>query len=580
MAVAGILLGLSAFVVIIGLVSLSRARDEVMAEIATNRSTRIATYAMMQASLDAETGQRGYLLTGDREFLAPFEEGRAEAERNFALLRRTTADEQDFVEALTRAETLANRAFDAMAETVRKRNEHTLSAGQLHDELTRSKAIMDELRDEFTQLLAALERRIDRVRGRERRTTDALYRIGGALALLTLLAVALTMWALRSERKSWRAAFNALSEANAAAHEAREHAIESDLAKTRFLAVASHDMRQPLHALTLYLSALERRVEGEEARGILTKMERATNSMVSMFATLLDLARIQAGVVRAEVTDFPLQDVFDRILAEYPDGRVEAAPTSIALRTDPVLIERALSNLVSNALKHGGGSARVGAAIVGDRADISVADNGPGISEADQTRIFDEFVRLEGRSAAEGLGLGLAIVKRIADILEAPVQVVSAPGRGARFVMSAPLAGASASRTPRAETPNANLSGERVLVVDDDALAREAVSGVLRDLGAIVQAGANEAEAERILNAGFTPRLLVMDLRIDGALEGVDVGRRLRARFNPPPAMIIVTGDTGPETLTLLRTSGFQWLIKPVSPQNLSAVVAAQLRAA
>jgi CheY-like chemotaxis protein len=119
-----------------------------------------------------------------------------------------------------------------------------------------------------------------------------------------------------------------------------------------------------------------------------------------------------------------------------------------------------------------------------------------------------------------------------------------------------------------------------VLVIDDEPLAREAIAGVLHDLGAVVRCGANEAEGEAILAEGFAPKLLLMDLRIDGALVGVEIARRFRARLDPAPRVIVVTGDTGPETLTLLRNSGFAWLIKPVIPQALSEIAAEQLTAA
>lgn len=579
MAIAAGLLALCALVVVIGLLSLSRVHESVMEEIARNRSARVATYGLMQAMIDAETGQRGYLLTGDVRFLEPYEAGQRAAANHIARLQESIRDEPAFARSLTRAEGLANDAFAAMTETIRRHDARGLSDNEFRQELTRSKEIMDTLRLEFSELLGAFERRIDRIRAKERATSNALYWIGGLLAIFTMLAVALTIVALRSERKSWTAAFKALSEANEAAEKARTQATASDLAKTRFLAVASHDMRQPLHALTLYISALERRVESDEARGIIHKMERATNSMVTMFSTLLDLARIQAGVIHPEISDFPLQDVFDRIVAEHPSGKVEAAPTSIVLRSDPSLVERALRNLVSNAVRHGGGAARLSAVIAGARADIAVVDDGPGISEEDQKRIFDEFVRLEGRGA-EGLGLGLAIVQRIADILDMPISVVSSTGHGARFNLRAHLAGAGAARTPRPESPAAHMAGATVLVVDDDALAREAVAGAMADLGAVVRSAGNEREAENALGDGFSPQLLVMDLRIDGELAGVDIALRLRARFDPPPRVIVVTGDTGPETLALLRASGFAWLIKPVSPQDLSTAAAEQMQAA
>src|SRR5262249_8656326 len=156
------------------------------------------------------------------------------------------------------------------------------------------------------------------------------------LGLLTVLAVALSFWALRQERKSWGAAIAALEEANEAAEIARAKAAASDLAKTRFLATASHDMRQPLHALTLYLSALTRRVDSAEAKDILAKMERAANSLVGMFSTLLDLARIQAGVIAPDPEDFSVQEVIDRIVAEQPEAAITGPkpPSTFVAHTD------------------------------------------------------------------------------------------------------------------------------------------------------------------------------------------------------------------------------------------------------
>lgn len=567
MAIAAGLLALGAIVVVISLASIGRLHNLVSDEAARMRAARGATYALTQASIDAETGQRGYLLTRDRGFLEPYERGRTVAAEQLARLQTLAASDAELAARVGRVEGLAERAFASLAEAI----EAPLSAPTLRANLTASKAEMDELRNELALLVQMVERRVEQVRSEERENTRWLYRIGGLLAVLTLLAVALTMWALRSERRNWRAAFDALQAANAAAEEARQRAHASDLAKTRFLAVASHDMRQPLHALALYLSALERRVEGAEARDIIRKMDRATQSMVGMFSTLLDLARIQAGVVQPEIEAVRVQDVLDRIVAENPGGQVEAADTSLTANTDPLLLERILRNLVTNALKHGGGSARISARNIGDAVEISVADNGPGIRPEDQERIFDEFVRLEGR--AEGLGLGLAIVKRIADLLDAPLRVESEPGQGARFSLRVPSArfeDARASPAPHAVA----FAGAPVLVVDDDADAREAVGGMLTDRGADARLAGNEAEAEALLGDGFLPRLIVMDLSIDGELVGVGAAQRLRERITPSPAVVIITGETAPETMAQLRDCGFPWLIKPVSAEDLGKAAA------
>jgi CHASE3 domain sensor protein/ActR/RegA family two-component response regulator/anti-sigma regulatory factor (Ser/Thr protein kinase) len=572
MAVTAALLAAAIVAIIIALVGLAGLRASVQADLAAARAARLAVYGLMQASIDAETAQRGYLLTNDHEFLDPYETGRAEALRHLAALRESATSHVDLAEDVASAEALAQRAFDQLAAPLSQRP----SQRELRASLTASKETMDALRHEARDLLREIEAFLEARRVAERETTERLYWMGGALALLAMVALAITLLALYRERKAWRDTFGALNAAREAAEDARERAAASDLAKTRFLAVASHDMRQPLHALTLYLSALDRRIENAEARGILVKMERATDSMIAMFSTLLDLARIQAGAVDPEITDFALQDVFDRLVAENPGGKLEVQRTSLHLYSDAVFVERALRNLVSNALKHGGGHARLTARAVGDRAEIVVADDGPGIPAEDQDRVFDEFVRLDTR--AEGLGLGLAIVRGIARALEIPIELKSEPGRGSKFILRPRLSQAVEQTTAPAATLQ-SLNGALALVVDDEQLAREAVARALTDLGARVRVAANEPDALAVLAEGFAPQLLVMDLRIDGELQGIHIAQRLRARLASPPHVIVITGDTAADTLNLLQESGFAWLIKPVNPRDLSQLAATQMAA-
>ena len=573
-AVAAILLGICVLAILLGLANLARIHDTVLAEVAKTRAARTAVYGLMQSTIDAETGQRGYLLTTNDEFLAPYESGRAAALAHLAQLRELTQDNPELHASVARADSLAQRAFEQLAAPLDHRG--ALAQDELRELLTLSKSSMDALRAEVQSLLREVERLVDAARTVERENTDRLYFLGGLLTLFSMIALALTFWALYTERQMWRRTFAAMDEARAAAEDAREAAAASELAKTRFLAVASHDMRQPLHALTLYLSALDRRVENEEARGILAKMERATDSMITMFSTLLDLARIQAGVVDPEISTFALQEVFDRIAAEHAEGSLEIIPTAIALDSDPVLIERALRNLVTNAMKHGGGAARLSAREAGDRAEIVVADEGPGISPEDQSRIFDEFVRVERRGGAQGLGLGLAIVRGIAKALDMPIDVQSEMGRGARFILR-PRLSAAAAPGANLDAGLSALDGAPTLVVDDDTFAREAIARVLSDIGADVRTAADETEAQAQFADGFAPKLLIMDLRIENELLGVDIAKRLGQQLDPPPHVIVVTGETSADTLAMLRESGFAWLVKPVSPRVLSEAAAAQL---
>jgi signal transduction histidine kinase len=572
MGLAAVLLAASVLAIVVALVGLAGLRADVLRDQTEARAARTAVYGLMQSSIDAETGQRGYLLTNDVQFLSPFENGRSEALRHLSRLRESAARHPDLRDDVERAEALAERAFQQLAAPIERRP----SPEALRETLRTSKTTMDELRAEANALLRDVEALLETTRAAERRTTNRLYWLGGALALFAMIAVAVTFLALYRERQTWRETVGALTAARDAAEDARERAAASDLAKTRFLAVASHDMRQPLHALTLYLSALERRIENPEARGILAKMERATDSMIAMFSTLLDLARVQAGAVDPEIDDFPLQDVFDRLAAENPGGKIEVERTDLYLHSDPVLVERALRNLVSNAFKHGGGHARLSARALGERAEIVVADDGPGISQEDQARVFDEFVRLESRT--EGLGLGLSIVRGIARALDIPLELHSAPGKGAKFILRPLSSQRTARDVPLAAAPR-GLGGALALVVDDEPLVREAVASALGDIGARVQTAANEAEALQLLEQGFVPQLLIMDLRIDGELQGIDVARRLRTRLTPAPHVIVITGDTAADTLALLQGSGFAWLIKPVNPRDLNELAVAEMAA-
>ncbi|MEJ0060815.1 MAG: CHASE3 domain-containing protein [Terricaulis sp.] len=560
----------------VGLFLLARMQSDAATAGAGTRAMRSATFSLLQAALDAETGQRGYLLTNDESFLEPYDRGAANASVHIQNLRELTAGDPPLRALADRADGQAIHALSLLEESIALRRNGRLTSAQVHAVALQSKESMNNLRATAGELLTNIESRADAIREQNAKTRLWLNWVGAILASLSLIAAGLAAWGTRFERKSWRESLAVMVRANYEAENARQKAAASDLAKTRFLAAASHDMRQPLHALTLYLSALQRRVEGEEARAILTKMERATQSMVGMFSTLLDLARIQADVVTPEIEIFPLQDVLDRIIAEHPGADLAgpSPPTYLEVRSDPVLLERLLRNLVSNALRHGGGAARISVQRMNDVAEIAVTDKGAGIAPEDQERVFEEFVRLDGRSGAEGLGLGLAIVKRIADLLHADLELRSAPGEGASFLLRLPIEQASHAAPSAAPSTARIVEGMPILVMDDEPLALEAVAGTLRDLGAHVRACANEADLNALLDEGFSPRILVMDLRIKGELEGVDIADRARARLEEKPRVIMVTGDTAPETLSALRASGHAWLIKPVSRDDLASAVA------
>ncbi|MFZ2031180.1 MAG: CHASE3 domain-containing protein [Vitreimonas sp.] len=572
--------GLASFAVlfVLAFVSQNQTQAAVLQRIEVTRPARGQSAALSQALVDVETGQRGFLLTNDLQFLEPYEIGRRELLRQLEALRATASRNSDLRAPTARAGSSARAALAAIDHTLALHRTHPLSHAEIARELSNSKDAMDAARTDARALAADVERLIDVARAKNAASRSAIYVLGALLGVLAILSVVVATWALRQERRAWRTTIKVLSDAREAAELARAKAAASDLAKTRFLATASHDMRQPLHALTLYLSALDRRVQAPDARDIVKKMQRAAESMVGMFATLLDLARIQADVVEPAISDFAIQDVIERLIAEHPGADIVAQYTtsSLSVRTDPVLLERLLRNLISNGLKHGGGSVRIAATLVAGRLKVSVIDRGPGIASEDQNRVFEEFVRLEGKGDSEGLGLGLAIVQRISDLLDLRMSLQSAPQQGAAFSVLVPTAPAVVRAAPFARPP-AQLNGEQVLLLDDDINALEALTEVVRDLGAEVKACINEEEARAAIAGGFHPHLLVMDLRIDGKLSGVDITNHLRAQLTPRPAAIIVTGDTAADTLAFLSASGHQWLIKPVEPAMLMQAISRAL---
>lgn len=211
--------------------------------------------------------------------------------------------------------------------------------------------------------------------------------------------------------------------------------MDSDKARTRFLTAVSHDMRQPLQALLLYLGALDRRVKDDEARDVLAKADRAAQALAGMFDELVLLARLEAGKITPDLGRTPVQAAFENV--QEPGVSVGATPLQV--RSDSDLLEIILRQLVSNGLKHGGGAVALSAEHRNGSVEIAVADSGAGVAPEDQQRIFEEFARLDG-ARADGLGLGLTIARRLASLLGHDIELRSSPGQGATFVIRAEAA--------------------------------------------------------------------------------------------------------------------------------------------
>jgi len=365
---------------------------------------------------------------------------------------------------------------------------------------------------------------------------------------------------------------------------AHREALEAARAKSQFIAAASHDLRQPLHAMALFIGALGRRVSEPEAVEIVGHLRTAVDSMRAMFSALLDISKLDAGALTPAPKDFSIADLFGRLEAGFAAQAVDkkiafrVAKCSATVRTDPALLETMLRNLVHNAIKFTNqGKVLLGCRRRGWILRIDVLDTAGGIEPDQIDAIFGEFHRLQqGRkTGTEGLGLGLAIVRRLSHLLDLPVTVQSVPGRGSRFSIEVPLAARTALPAAPAPADAGDLSGTRILAVDDDDMVRGAIERTLRDWGCIVAAAASPGEAlARIDRDGFRPDLLLIDYNLGTRLDGLDLIALLARRLPVCPPAILVTGSTDADAILRFEASGHAWLSKPVDSAQLRRTAA------
>jgi signal transduction histidine kinase len=372
---------------------------------------------------------------------------------------------------------------------------------------------------------------------------------------------------------------------------ARDRAEDASHAKSRFLAAASHDLRQPLHALSLYAAALRLRAGDGTVSEISQQISRALGSLSALVDSLLDISKLDAEAVRPELQRMSVKSLIERIESDYrPVAREKGIEFRVAssesdVESDPVLLERVVRNLVDNAFKYTrAGSVALAAERDESSVRITVRDTGPGIPEAERENIFEEFYQIGNpeRDRSEGLGLGLAIVRRLSLLLGLRVKLKSEPGRGSQFSIRLPLAPALGAQPPAAAvasgTESAALDGRHILVIDDEPAVRVGMRELLELWGCRVAACGGCDEALRLLDEHHLDvDVIVADLRLRQHENGIETVRRLRERVGQVPALL-VTGDTAPERLREAQASGLPLLHKPVSEENLKQGIVAALR--
>lgn len=376
-----------------------------------------------------------------------------------------------------------------------------------------------------------------------------------------------------------------------ALEEAKKQAETANIAKSRFLAAASHDLRQPLQSLTLIQGLLAKNVENDKGRQLVQRLDQTLGAITGMMNTLLDINQIEAGTVEAKIIRFPVRDLLERMKDEFQfvaqaqklDLRVVSS--SRVIRSDPHLLEQMIRNLVANALKY----TRRGKVLLGCRPhagglSIEVWDTGIGIAEGQLKAIFQEYHQIDNdaRERSRGMGLGLAIVQRLGDLLGHRIGVRSRSGRGSVFAIEvafdpedvSPLAAPAVPSPHRG--PVAQIAS--LLVVEDDPEVSELLELHLASEGHRVTLAKDGMEAlARIETTGLRPDVVLADYNLPNGMDGLALAQALREKLGAALPVIILTGDISSETLRMIAQGDATQLNKPVSTADLSAAIQRKL---
>ncbi len=371
-------------------------------------------------------------------------------------------------------------------------------------------------------------------------------------------------------------------QADADLRQAKDEAERANVAKTKFLAAASHDLRQPVQSLVFFTAALSAQLPSGTARSMVRDMELAVDALKVLLDSLLDVSKLDAGVVTVRPMIFPIDSILATTRVNY--GALATAkgidlrvlPSSIVVRTDPALFGRMVQNLVDNAVRYTArGRILVGCRRLGGTLRVEVWDTGIGIPTGQIEEIFDEFTQIGNpeRDREKGLGLGLAIVKRLSRLLGHRVGVTSVPGRGSVFWIEVPIQASARPRETvrRTELPVAEGAGRGVIVlIDDEPVVLSSLRAVLQGWGFEVIAADSAAEAVRLLSArAGPPNMILADYRLREGRTGTEAIRELCDLYHRVIPSIIITGDTAPERIREAEASGISVLHKPVTPPVL-----------
>jgi two-component system, sensor histidine kinase len=356
----------------------------------------------------------------------------------------------------------------------------------------------------------------------------------------------------------------------------KREAEQASLAKSRFLAAASHDLRQPMHAISLYVESLKPQMQGHPAEEVLNKIERSVFSMVELFNAILDVTRLDAGVIQPRLAPVRIRKLMLHLADEFA---AEADTKGLSLRvrapdawieSDSLLLERILRNLLSNALLHTThGGVMLSARTCQGKLRLQIWDTGCGIAPEHQPRIFDEFYQAAAQEnqVRHGLGLGLAIVRRLARLLGYPLQLHSRPGQGTVFSLDVPILAVAPDLTDKPLEPASVALSGRLVVVDDDPDVRDALGQLLSAWGLEVQL---LSDLNQVLDQlQVAPDAILADYQLLNGETGLTAIETIHAHWGADIPAILITGDTRADTVRILDALGHPVLYKPIQPAQL-----------
>ncbi len=375
-----------------------------------------------------------------------------------------------------------------------------------------------------------------------------------------------------------------LEAAREAIQQALDSASRAHRAKSRFLAMASHDLRQPLQSLALLNGSLRRLVNDPRAQTALAQQELAVNTASRLVNALLDISKLESGAIKPEISDFPITDLFEELRQEFTNVAADKGLTFVVepcaefIHSDPSLVEQVLRNLVSNAIKYTRtGFVRLRCVRGSMNVRVEVLDSGIGIAPEQLPHIFDDFyqVGVPSSQSRDGYGLGLGIVSRLVKLLGLKLDARSEPGKGSEFSLELPISTVLRAHARIHETAAATARAgtrapcRRVLLVEDDKGVREATGLLLKSSGYEVVTAASPAEAFQKAEENGTVDLLVTDYHLDCAQTGLDVIAGLRGRLGQSLKVILLSGDTSPQIKHLTVDDNMRFASKPVRAEQL-----------